>query len=384
MTRFAQPPVGLVSMRVETSQLVAADHIFLHARLLDGTGAAPRENMWLRVGNGKIIDIGSGDSPPSPESSPSPVIYDLTGKTLMPGLMDAHVHPANLDVDITTVPEYPPAVFVHKVSRILEADLALGFTTLRDAGGLDDGFRSAAEQGLIRSPRQLLSISPLTQTGGHGDKRKKNQSRPIPRNSLGLYPIICDSPDEMRRAVRELLRKGADQIKVMADGGIMSPTGGPGKAQFTVPELRAAVEAAELAGSYLMAHAYCSAAVRNCLEAGVRSIEHACLIDAATAGLLAEKEAFLVPTLAAFEVMPAKAEEAVLPPARLAKLEQVRAGALHSLELAHKAGVRIASGSDLLGPFQAYKGRELALKAEIMGSIPGLTKCRKKLVKSAY
>jgi imidazolonepropionase-like amidohydrolase len=350
-------------------QTVSTQHLFVHARLLDGLGSKPLEDAWLRVGNGKIIAAGSGEAPPDTEAASRVVVHDLSGKTLLPGLMDAHAHPGNLEVDITTVPEYPPAVFVHKVSRILESDLALGFTTLRDAGGLDEGFRAATEQGLIRGPRLLLSLAPLTQTGGHGDKRKKNQSLSVPRNSLGVFPFICDSPDEMRRAVRELLRRGADQIKVMADGGVMSPTGEPGKAQFTVPELRAAVEAAELSGSYLMAHTYCSAAVRNCLEAGVRSIEHATLIDEATADLLAEKGAFLVPPLSTFEIMAEKSAEANLPAQRRIRLEQVRAGALHSLELARKAGARIASGSDLIGPFQAYKGRELALKAKVLGAM---------------
>ncbi|MDR2111915.1 MAG: amidohydrolase family protein [Candidatus Accumulibacter sp.] len=287
----------------------------------------------------------------------------------MPGLMDAHVHPANLDVDITTVPAYPPPVFVHKVSRILENDLRLGFTTLRDAGGLDAGFRAAAAQGLINAPRLFLSIAPLTQTGGHGDKRKPGENAIIPRNSLGVFPAICDDEGQMRRAAREMLRQGADQIKVMADGGILSPTGGPGNPQFTVRELRAAVEAAEAAGSYAMAHVYSSMAVRNCLDAGVRSIEHATLMNGETAKRLADQGAFLVPTLVAFDLLFEKADEIGLRPLWREKLLTVREGALASLAAAHEAGARIASGSDLLGPYQGYKGRELALKAKVMGAM---------------
>jgi imidazolonepropionase-like amidohydrolase len=339
--------------------------VFVNAALLDGTGAPLRNNTWLFVSNGRIRDIGQGEHPVIPGVK----VYDLAGKTIMPGLMDAHAHPANLDVDITTVPAYPPAVFVHKVSRVLEQDLSLGFTTLRDAGGLDLGFRSAVDQGYINGPRLFLSIAPLTQTGGHGDKRKAGESRFIPRNSLGVFPAICDSPDQMRQAVREMIRQGADQIKVMAEGGVFSPTGGPGNPQFTVSELAAAVEAADMAGSYVMAHVYSSRGVRNCLDAGIRSIEHATLMDADTAMRLADSGAFLVPTLVTFEILFERSATSDMPPARREKLLTVREGAMEALEAAYSAGARIASGSDLIGPYQQYKGRELALKARIMGAM---------------
>ena len=135
------------------------------------------------------------------------------------------------------MPLYSPAVIVHKFSRTLEKDHSLGFTTLRDAGGLDASFRDAVNQGLINGPRLFLSIAPLTQTGGHADKRTAVQSTPIPRNSLGIFSVVCDSPDEMRRAAREMLRRGANQIqiKVMADGGVLSPTGGPGQPSPSLP-----------------------------------------------------------------------------------------------------------------------------------------------------
>ena len=342
------------------------DLLFINARLIDGTGAPALENAWLAVHNGIVSAVGTGAAPTAP---PSARVVDAAGKTLLPGLMDVHVHPGNLDPDINRVPPIAPALFVHQVTRILERDIKLGFTTLRDACGLERGFREATEKGYINGPRLFLSISPLSQTAGHGDKRPWYVDGPQARNSLGTGPMICDSPDEMRRAAREVLRKGADQVKVMADGGVTSPGKGPGNCQLSVPEIKAAVEVAENAGTYVMAHVYSSRAVRLCLEAGVRSIEHATLIDRETADLMAEKEAFLVPTLTVFEVLAEKREELGFSQHYLDKLEVAREHGMQALEHAHKAGVRIASGADLIGPYQEYKGRELALKAKVMGAM---------------
>ncbi len=342
------------------------DLLFTNARLIDGTGSPACEGSWLAVDKGKVHSIGSGGAP-APAAA---TVVDATGKTLMPGLIDAHTHPGNLDPDINKVPPVAPALFVHRVSRVLEDDLKLGFTTLRDACGLERGFREATEQGHINGPRLFLSISPLSQTAGHGDKRPWYIDGPQVRNSLGVGPMICDSPDAMRHAAREVLRKGADQVKIMADGGVASPGRGPGMGQFSVPEMRAAVEVAEMAGTYVMAHVYSSIAVQRCLEAGVRSIEHANLIDRDTAEMIAEREAYLVPTLTVFEVLAEKREELGFTQHYLDKLDQVREHSMRALEYAHKAGARIASGADLIGSaYQKYKGRELALKAKVMGAM---------------
>jgi imidazolonepropionase-like amidohydrolase len=292
--------------------------------------------------------------------------FDLQGKTLMPGLIDAHVHAGNLEVLMERTAALPPAVYVHRATRNLETDLNLGFTTLRDAGGLDWGFRAAVEQGLIRGPRLLLSVNMLTQTGGHGDKRGRAREDQPPRNSLGMYPEVCDGPEEVRKSARQALRRGADQVKVMADGGVASPSDKPGQWQYTVGELKAAVEVAEAAGTYVMAHVYTPKAMQNCLQAGVRSLEHGNLLDAETARQIASKGAYLVPTLTTFDVLAREGKEAGMSPFVLSKLDMVRQGMLQALELARQAGVKIASGTDIIGPFQYLKGRELALKGRVM------------------
>jgi imidazolonepropionase-like amidohydrolase len=184
-----------------------------------------------------------------------------------------------------------------------------------------------------------------------------------------LAPRVADGPDQVRRAAREELRRGADQIKVMAGGGVMSPTDRLEATQYSLAELRAAVEVARAAGSYVLAHAYTPDAIRVCVEAGVRSVEHGNLIDAATARLMAERGVFLVPTLVTYEKLHEEGERHGLSRENLDKLATVIDAGLESLRLARAAGVRIASGSDLLGPLVRHRGRELAIKAQVLGAM---------------
>lgn len=335
--------------------------VFEHAFLIDGTGAEPLPDASLVVEDGLIREMTSvGKRRGVSEAR----VIDLKGKSLMPGLIDAHVHPGNVEWSLGRTALLPPAVYVHRVTRTLETDLALGFTTLRDAGGLDEGFRTAIEQGLIRGPRLLLSVTPLSRVERGRDKGH------APRNSLGIYPEVCDGPDEMRTAVRRTIRRGADQIKVFADGEVVSQSESdrtkPGQPKFSVEELRAAVQAAEAAGKYVMAHTYGPRAIRNCLEAGVRSIEHGNLMDGETARVMAQRGAFYVPTLTVYDLLTREGREE-LDAHTIEKLEIVGHKGIEALELACRAGVSIGSGTDIIGPLQHLKGRELAIKADIMG-----------------
>jgi imidazolonepropionase-like amidohydrolase len=297
---------------------------------------------------------------------------DLQGKTLMPGLIDAHVHPGNVGWYLSQTVKLAPAVYVHRVTRTLETDLQLGFTTLRDAGGLDAGFREAIEQGLIKGPRLFLSITPLTQKDAAG--------KPDPRNSLGIAPEACHGAEEMRQAVHRTLARGADQIKVFPDGEVVSQsrtdTTKPGQEKFTVLELQAAVAAAKANGAYVMAHTYGAKVIQNCLNAGVRSIEHGNLMDEETAAMLAESRAYYVPTLTIYDLC-ARVQNEQLDNRTVEKLRIVGQKGMNALKLAYRAGVKIGSGSDIIGPLQYYKGRELVLKADVMGPMGAIVSATK-------
>lgn len=340
--------------------------VFQNAFLIDGNGGEPIPGATVVVSDGQIKEV----RPDGQETRvPDGRAIDLKGKTLMPGLIDAHVHSGNVELSLTQTAALPPAVYVHRATRNLETDLALGFTTVRDAAGLDPGFRVAIDQGLIRGPRVLLSVSPLVQSGCCSAEHPCAPDRPLPRNSIGIYPEICDGPEGVRRGARRVLGRGADQIKVFADGEVVaqqaSDRARPGQWKFTVDELSAAVEAAEAAGSYVMAHAYGPRAIQNCLAAGVRSIEHGNLMDEETALLMAERKAYLVPTLTVYDLL-TRDVRADLDPFSLEKLQMVGRMGRRALELAYRAGIKIGSGSDIIGPFQMLKGRELAIKSEVM------------------
>jgi len=337
---------------------------FTNARLIDCIGNEPQEGATLVTDGNRIVEIGAVRVPDSADR-----VIDCAGRTVLPGLIDAHVHIGAVDVDILEQHRnYTTSHAALKMGRILAETLLQGFTTVRDAGGCDAGFRRAIEDGTIPGPRLLVSNRPLSQTGGHADFRRTTETGdPLACCSqVGMRSAVADGPDEVRRAARENLRTGANQIKIMASGGAMSPTDELDTTQYTVPELRAAVEEATAAGTYVLAHAYSGAAIRNCIEAGVRCIEHGNLIDEETAKLMAAAEMYLVPTLSTYELLYRKGAEYGIPRRNLDKIGLAQEAALQGLSVAHAAGVTIASGSDLLGPLATHKHRELELKAEVL------------------
>lgn len=360
--------------------------VLRNAVLIDGTGAAPRPDATIVVSDGLIREV-EGPAAKTPSGSRT---IDLKGRYLLPGLIDAHVHAGNIELKTPVTAMLPPAVYVLKACRNLETDLQLGFTTVRDAAGLDPSFREAVRQGLIRGPRLFLSVTPLSQSGGNTRVQGHGPDQPSPRNTLGICPEICDGPDQVRAAARRTLGRGADQIKMFADGEVLASQAAdravPGQWKFSVEEIRAAVDVAAAGGTYVMAHVYGPRAIRNCLEAGVRSIEHGNLLDAETAALMARAQAYFVPTLTTYDLLLEHGREWGLDEASLGKLEAVGRQGRHALELAHRAGVRIASGADIVGPAQALKGRELAIKAEVlgpMGAIVSATRTNAELLNAA-
>jgi len=243
---------------------------------------------------------------------------------------------------------------------------------VRDAGGTDVGYAQALADGLAVGPRLLHAGKILTQTGGHGDFRRTGDfacACELRDGGGARFAHVVDSPDEVRKAVREELRNGARQIKIMGSGGVASPSDPVDRSQFSDAEISAAVEESTRHGAYVMAHCHPAEAIRRCAELGVRSIEHATLIDQEAAEAVAAKGAFVVPTLATFYALLEDGAKLGLPPASQEKLQQVSGGALQGLHLMRRAGLKIGFGTDLLGAQQDRQGTEFGLRAQIFSPL---------------
>ena len=339
--------------------------VFSNAFLIDCTGKEPVDGASVVVEGEHIKDvIRSGKLGPLKGHVDT---INCKGKTLMPGLTDAHVHVCAVDANI---PEQhrnsPPSLIAAKAMRRIEQALLQGFTTVRDAGGADYGFREAVDSGLYPGPRLLVSGRALSQTGGHADKRRRAEWIAPVECCVGMVGVIADGADEVRRAAREQFRHDVDQLKIMASGGAMSPGDELDTTQYTVDEMRAAVEEARAVGKYVLAHAYSPSAVRNALAAGVRCIEHGNLIDAAVAREIKKAGAYLVPTMVTYEAIWREGKNYGIADHLIFKINQARERTVDGLTHAYRAGCKIGSGSDLLGDMMAQRAVELELKGQVM------------------
>jgi imidazolonepropionase-like amidohydrolase len=337
--------------------------ILANCAVLDGTRNERREDHHVLVEDGWIREV--ADRPLRSETAET---INLHGRTLMPGLIDAHVHVMAVDAMLGRLAEQPLTLVTMQAGRVLEGMLRRGFTTVRDAGGADGGLAEAIAQGLMPGPRLFPSGQALSQTGGHGDARPRTRS--VTSCACCEYGAglsrIADGVTECRRAARDELRKGATQIKIMASGGVASPYDPIWNLQYSNEEMRAIVEEARGWHTYVLAHAYTPEAIRRAIDNGVRSIEHANLIDRATAEQVAAAGGFVVPTLATYDTLHRFGHDLGFSEVNLSKLAEVREAGLSSLELLQAAGVPIGYGTDLLGPMHKYQTREFVLRAEAM------------------
>jgi imidazolonepropionase-like amidohydrolase len=332
--------------------------------LIDGTGADPVDGTVV-VAQGELL---TGVGQRAAFSADSAQVLDCDGLTLLPGLVDAHSHLGLLAMD---APErIPPAVAAAQIFRNCELALDAGFTTVRDVAGIDGGVARAVAEGLVRGPRILPSGPILSQTGGHGDHAPAflDAHHHDYQGIAGIsqFNVTCDGPEQVRLAARRAFRHGATQIKVCVSGGVVSFTDRLEDAQLTVAELRAAVEEAEARGTYVTAHAHNVRGISNGLEAGVSCFEHGTFLDEATAQRMAAAGADLVPTFAVLRLMTRQWRQWGVPEAVLPRLAGVEDAMASSMKLAIAAGVRVGSGSDLLGPRQEHRGLELVIKSELL------------------
>lgn len=288
---------------------------------------------------------------------------DVRGRTVAPGLIDAHVHVTAWTAALAAVARRPASYTALRAGALLRAMLHRGFTTVRDCGGADAGLAAAVAEGTTAGPRLHFCGHAISQTGGHGDTRTAGEH--CHAGAGASLSRVADGVDGVRLAVRDELRTGAHFVKVMVSGGVSSPTDRLDSLQYGTAELAAAVEEATNAGRYVTGHAYTAAAVRRAAEAGFRCVEHANLIDAPTADLLAERGVFVVSTLATYEALAVRGAAEGMPGDQLAKLQQVRDAGLRSIELAAAAGVRLVYGTDLLGGMHDAPLTEFVLRAQV-------------------
>ena len=337
--------------------------IFANCAVLDGTRRERREDHHVLVEGDRIRGVSD-----RPLKTAVAETIDLSGRTLMPGLIDAHVHVLAVDAALARLSDRPVTLLTLQAAKVMEGMLQRGFTAIRDAGGADGGLAEAVEEGLVRGPRIFPSGSALSQTGGHGDTRPRTKSVVTCACCEGGAALsrIADGVTECRRAARDQLRKGATQIKILASGGVASPYDPIWNLQYSEEEVRAIVEEAQAWHTYVLAHAYSPEAIRRSIDFGVRSIEHGNLIDRATAEHVAGAEAFVVPTLVTYDALHRHGREFGFPEVSMAKLAEVREAGLGSLEILQKAGVKIGYGTDLLGPMHRYQSREFVIRTEAM------------------
>lgn len=337
-----------------------SDLTIVDVRVFDSATGELRDGP-VRVVGGVVESVG-GDAAGGIDG---PVV-DGAGGTLIPGLIDAHFHAYGFSTDAHELEFRPLSYVALAAARRLGRALGRGFTTVRDVAGGDPGLAAAIDQGLLPAPRYLYTGPGLSQTGGHGDVRSAEDTW-CARG--GTMIEVVDGVDALRVAVRDRFRRGAHAIKIMASGGVMSPTDPIRPPQYSPDEIRAVTDEATRRGSYVAAHAYSSEAIRQAVENGVRSVEHGNLLDRPTAQLMAERDAVLVPTLATYDANDRFGPDLGISPVSLAKNAEVLDAGRHAVELARAAGVPIGFGTDLMGDLESEQLAGLRLQTEVEGVV---------------
>jgi imidazolonepropionase-like amidohydrolase len=341
-----------------------AQTLFKNAALLDPRADAIEGGVSVLVEDDTIREVSA-----KPVNAANADVIDCRGRTLMPGLIDSHVHVMLSEVNLRSLEAIPLTMMTARAASLMRAMIDRGFTTVRDTGGADWGIRDSVAQGYLTGPRLFIAGRALGPTGGHSDSRRRTDvgGRACRCcNAMRFCMEVVDGADGVRAAAREQLRQGADQIKIMVSGGVASPYDPLDSRQFTLDEIRAAVEEAEAFGRYAQAHAYTPDAITRAVSQGVRTIEHGNLIDEKSAALMKEKGAYLVANLVAYYAMRERAREFGMTSEMLAKNDLVIDGGLKSLEICKRAGIKVGYGSDLLGQLQVDQSREFLLRREVL------------------
>ncbi|ALM82160.1 amidohydrolase family protein [Bordetella sp. N] len=342
--------------------------LFKNGNLLDPKVGELLEGHDVLVEDGLIKEVSD-----RPLQSASAQVIDIKGKTVMPGFIDLHGHVMATQLNLSSQGVLPDALVMMRSVPIMAAMLRRGFTTLRDAGGAGWGLKCAVKEDTVVGPRLFISGRAISQTGGHGDPRPRSDHlRPMSFCGCcfraGDIGRVADGVDDVRKAVRQELQMGADQIKIMASGGVASPTDPIASWGYSDDEIRAMVHEARARQTYVMAHSYTAEAIERAVNMGVRTIEHGNLIDERVARLMAEKGAYVVPTLVTYEALANEGAQYGLPEDSVIKIASVRTAGLESLSLFKRAGVKMGFGTDLLGPSQRLQSDEFRIRAEVLSN----------------
>ncbi|HEU0026020.1 MAG TPA: amidohydrolase family protein [Ktedonobacterales bacterium] len=337
------------------------------ARIIDGSGGDPVENGALLIEGERIAAVGRRDQVHIPRGA---VVVEAEGATVLPGLIDCHVHLAGQwGYDLLRGLLTPPSLALLYAVPNCRATLEGGITSVRDAGGTPAGVKMAVERGLFPGPRMQVAVAILSQTGGHGDSVMPSGvdlHGPVGAHSADIPDGVVDGEDEMRQRTRELLRAGADWIKLCTSGGVLSSADSPRSAQFTIEEIGVAVYEAAAQDKRAMAHAQSLQGIKNALKAGIASIEHGIWLDDEAIQMMLDRDVYLVPTLKAPEdvVRAAEAHPGMMPDYAVAKARAVMSDHRASFRRAVEAGVKVAMGTDAgVGP-HGENAREVVLMAQ--------------------
>ncbi len=343
---------------------MTADLILRGATWLDVDAGTYREGD-VRIHDGRFVDVDESRGSGSAEVRE----LDVAGRFVLPGLIDCHVHVTAHTAALDTLGAESPNYVAMQASRLMGDMLDRGFTTVRDVAGADFGLHDAQREGLLRGPRLFFGGKALSQTGGHADPRGRGESHETGEYTCSHIGRIADGVDAVRHAARDELRKGAHHVKIMAGGGVASPTDRVDSTQYSLEEIAAVVEEAEAANRYVTAHAYTGRSINRALRAGVRGIEHGNLLDDESIELLLEHDAFLTMNLVTYHYLQLEGREFGLSQENWEKVDAVLQGGMAALEKAHRGGVNLCYGSDLLGGMQRHQAQEFAVRADIVPTI---------------
>jgi imidazolonepropionase-like amidohydrolase len=343
-----------------------AQYLFKSFQMLDPEQEELQGGFELLVEGDTIKDVSA-----KPIAAPNAAVIDCGGRTLMPGLIDSHVHVVLSEVSIPRLENVPLTLMTARAAVLMRGMLDRGFTSVRDTGGADWGLKEATDKWLLPGPRLFIAGKALGPTGGHSDQRRRTEhgTRCHCCDAMHFTMGLADGVAEVRKAVREEMRQGADQVKIMMSGGVASPYDPLDSLQFSIEEVAAAVEEAHAFGRYVCAHAYTVEAITRAAHAGVRTIEHGNLVDEPTATLMASKGMYLIANLVTYYEMRKRSAEFGMSSDMLAKNDLVIDGGLKSLEICKRAGVPVAYGTDLLGQLQTEQSREFIIRSEVQTPI---------------